>query len=162
MSPLHFSLIFSGTVSPDGGDAEAENIALTPVELLANLEQAVNTITGNGLVTGDSPATLDEHSHCVRVTSGRLDMMAMPVISIAHLDSDTAQALTASAGQCKWATVACYPEGFFIGFFDEGHDAEMPESARAIHQWLKGQNLNRWVRLDCDWDTVDGLPAYVW
>ena len=51
MSPLHFSLIFSGTVSPDGGDAEAENIALTPVELLANLEQAVNTITGNGLVT---------------------------------------------------------------------------------------------------------------
>lgn len=162
MSQLHFSMVFSGTVSPNGNDPEANDIAMTRDDLNANLEQAIANITGNGMVTGETPATLEGHSYSVQITTHKFDMMAMPVISTAHLDSDTAQALTASAGQCKWATVACYPEGFFIGFFDEGHDAEMPESARAIHQWLKGQNLNRWVRLDCDWDTVDGLPAYVW
>ncbi|MGI1188744.1 hypothetical protein ACRCRN_32255 [Pseudomonas aeruginosa] len=161
MSPLHFSLIFSGTVSPDGGDAEAENIALTPVELLANLEQAVNTITGNGLVTGDSPATLDEHSHCVRVTSGKLDMMAMPVISTAHLDEGTAQLLFDRGDLCNWATVAPYQEGFFVRFIDECHD-QMPQCAKDVHLWLKREQLNGWVRFDRDWPTVEGLPAYEW
>lgn len=163
MSPMHFSLIFTGTVSPNGGDEKANDIAMTRGELNAHLEQAVLNITGNGLVTGDTPATLEDHSHCVRITTGKVDMMAMPIISIAHLDAATALNLSNAADQCNWAVIAPYAEGMFIRFLDEdGLDAEIPQCARDIHQWLKDQGLNGWVRLDCDWDCVDGLPAYEW
>lgn len=163
MSPLHFSLIFTGTVSPNGGDEDANGIAMTRGELNANLEQAVANITGNGLVTGDTPATLDDYSHCVRITSGKFDMMAMPIISAAHLDAATALTLSEAGDKCRWAVIAPYSEGFFIRFLDEdGLDADAPQCARDIRQWLKAQNLNGWVRLDRDWDRVEGLPAYEW
>lgn len=92
MAPLHFSLIFSGTVLPNGGDQEANGIAMTADELAANLEQAVSSILSNGQVTGDTPATLEDHSHRVRVTvAAQSDLMVMPMISIAHLDAATAK-----------------------------------------------------------------------
>ena len=48
MSQLHFSMVFSGTVSPNGNDPEANDIAMTRDDLNANLEQAIANITGNG------------------------------------------------------------------------------------------------------------------
>lgn len=67
MESLKFSLTFSGTVSPNGGDIEADSIAMTKDDLVANLEQAVSYITGNGLVTGETPATLEDHDTFIRV-----------------------------------------------------------------------------------------------
>lgn len=161
MTPLHFSLIFTGTVSPNGGDEEANGIAMTRGELNAHLEQAVLNITGNGLVTGDTPATLEEHSHCVRITSGKVDMMASPIMSTAHLDQATSELLQQSGGSLPWGTVATYPEGFFLLLMDNP-DASIPKCIVDIHQWQKSQGLNGWVRLDRDWDCVDGLPVYEW
>ncbi|MDX1296731.1 MAG: hypothetical protein R3260_00610 [Pseudomonas sp.] len=164
MALLHFSLIFSGTVQPNGGDQEANDIAMTAGELAANLEQAVSSILSNGQVTGDTPATLEDHSHRVRVTAaGQSDLMVMPIISMAHLDPATALDLSENGDQCTWATIASYKEGLFIRFFDaEGLDADVPEAALAIRQWLKSLGVNNWVRLDRDWDRVPGLPAYEW
>lgn len=163
MQSIHFSMIFSGTVSPNGGDQEADAFAMTPGELAHNLEQAVCDITGKGLVTGDTPATLEDHSHMIRVTQGRFEMMAMPVISTAHLDAPTAKALAEAPASCRWATVASYGEGMFLMFLDEdGLDAEIPQCARDIRDWLKAQQLNGWVRLDRDYEIVDGLQTYDW
>ena len=163
MQPLNFSLIFSGTVNPNGGDEEATGIAMQRGELYANLEQIVCDITGKGLVTGDTPATLEDHSHRVRITEGRFDMMAMPVISTAHLDQATAQELSDKPDACSWAIVANYGAGMFIRFLEqEGLEAELPQCAADIRQWLKRQGLDGWVHLDRDWDAVDVLKTYEW
>lgn len=163
MSPLHFSLLFSGTVIPNNGDDVGNAIAITRSELHANLDQAVANITGNGLVTGNTSATLDEHSHQVRISNDKADMMAMPVISTAHLDAVTALQLSDADNECPWAVVAPYDDGMFIRFFKEcDPDTEIPECARAIHGWLIAQGLNGWVRLDRDWECVESLPVYDW
>ena len=164
MTPLHFTLFFSGTVQPNGGNENANDIAMTAGELVANLEQAVSDILGEGRVTGDTPATLDSNEHRVRVTrGGQADMMVVPVISIAHLDQDTVELLTTNPGCCTWAMVAGYAEGLFMRFYDEeGLQGEVPASAREIRSWLKAQGHEGWVRLDRDWEAVPTLTTYEW
>lgn len=115
---------------------------MTTGELVANLEQAVSDILGEGRVTGDTPATLDSNEHRVRVTKGgQADMMVVPVISIAHLDQATVELLTTSLECCTWAMVADYAEGLFLRFYDEkGLEAvEVSMAAREIRSWLKAQ-----------------------
>jgi hypothetical protein len=41
-------------------------------------------------------------------------------------------------------------------------DVSIPKCIADIHQWQKSQGLNGWVRLDRDWECVDGLPVYEW
>jgi len=161
MNNLHFSLTFTGTVSPNGGDVDADHIALTAGELRHNLAQAISHITGEGLVTGESPATLEDHADAIHVSTAKTPMMAMPIISTAHLDAETAQWLTDNGDQCNWATVAPYQEGFFVRFYDEC-DKPMPQCAKDVLLWLKREQLNGWVRFDRDWEAVDGLPVYDW
>ncbi|CRN66798.1 hypothetical protein PAERUG_P40_Scotland_4_VIM_2_09_12_04101 [Pseudomonas aeruginosa] len=161
MNSLNFSLIISGTVRPCADDESANDSAVARSKLSVRLEQAVAEITGSSLLTGETFATLNDYSHCIRVTSGRFDMMSIPIISTAHLDQATAITLRENGGKCDWAVVACYPDGMFIRFLNEdGLDAKVPESARNIRQWLKSQGLTGWVRLDQDWDCVEGLPTY--
>jgi len=162
MQPLHFSLNFSGIVLPNGGDIEANDIAMTREDLLGNLDHAISVITGNGLVTGDTPGTLEEHSVQTYVSNAPCSTLVMPVISTAHLDADTAAALAEDPQRCRWATVASYGEGFFLRFFDENPDELMPACAKAIRQWVQVQGWDGWVRLDRDWDVVDGLASYDW
>ncbi|MCK5532933.1 MAG: hypothetical protein KAI85_16970 [Halopseudomonas aestusnigri] len=162
MNNLHFSMTFSGTVSPNGGDESANTIAMTEHELRHTLYSAISHITGEGLVTGDTPATLGEHSTAVRVSTVATEMMALPVISTAHLDAKTARWLTDSAEDCDWATVAPYAEGFYIHFNEQCPESQVPACAKHIAAWLKAQGFSGWVRLDSDADEVEGLPAYDW
>lgn len=161
MSNLHFSLTLSGTVSPNGGNEEANQDAMTASELRHNLAQAISHITGEGLVTGHSPATLEEYAEAIHVSTVKTEMMAMPIISTAHLDSGTAQWLSDRGDLCNWATVAPYQEGFFVWFLDACQD-QMPQSAKDVLLWLKREELGAWVRFDRDGETVDGLPVYDW
>ncbi|WP_137887689.1 hypothetical protein [Pseudomonas sp. 2FE] len=67
MNNMNFTLTFQGTVSPDGGDATASG-SLSCHELIDNLGHAVKVIVGNGLVTGESAATLEVYESIVSVT----------------------------------------------------------------------------------------------
>lgn len=163
MSPLHFSLVFSGTVLPNGGDDEANPQAMTAGELRYNLAAAIEAVTGNGEVTLDSPATVEEHTYSVCVAKAPLDIMPIPAISMAHLDAATAEYLSEVGTECGFATVANYGEGMFVCFLDEaGLSVPMPECARNIRQWLKSQGFGGWVRLDRDWEKVPDLQVYDW
>lgn len=62
MQHLNFTLTFSGTVDPSGGDPEVGE-GITADKLRQHLEQIVRDIFSNGGVTGDTPATLDEWRH---------------------------------------------------------------------------------------------------
>lgn len=161
MSMLHFSVTITGAVSPNGGDEEANGFAMTAADLLGNLEHAVSSVTANGLVTGDTPATLDETDNSVRVSTSRFDTMAMPVISTAHLDAQTARSLLTDESQRDWGFVANYEEGAFLRLYDlTDMEAAVPDCIREISKWLAAQGFDSWVRVDRDWDCVDGLPVY--
>ncbi|EMN3633147.1 hypothetical protein [Pseudomonas triclosanedens] len=163
MQSIHFSLIFTGTVSPNGGDEQANHLALTEGELRHNLAAAIDGVTGNGGVTQDSPATLEEHACEVFVAKAPLDIMSVPTLSIAHLDAATAEYLSEVGSECGFATVANYGEGMFIRFLEEeGLTVLVPECARSIRAWLKSQGFGSWVRLDRDWERVPELQAYDW
>jgi len=163
MKPIHFSLTLSGVVQPNGGDVSANHMAMTPGEVSAHLADAVSNITGEGLITGETPATLEEHETIIFVSTSKYDMLKMPVISTAHLDQATARELEENAAQCRWALVAPYSDGMFLRFFDtQGLETEPPEAATHIRAWLKRQGHGDWVRLDRDWECVADLPTYEW
>lgn len=82
MALLHFTMTVTGTVNTDGGDSAASHLALSEAELAANLVDAVSHITGAGMVTGDSPATLDVHAHTVRVVGMPYRMDAKDLSSV--------------------------------------------------------------------------------
>lgn len=64
---MHFNLTFTGIVSSDGGDPGAADIAMKEAELRENLGRLVSIGLSEGIITGDSPATLDEHELYVSV-----------------------------------------------------------------------------------------------
>jgi hypothetical protein len=67
MKNLTFTLTFTGLISPNGGDSEANDIAMTEATLRANPEQVVKNALSNGVVTEDSPATLDGHDFTITI-----------------------------------------------------------------------------------------------
>ena len=62
MTSLRFKVAFKGEVAPDGNDPEVGDIAMTRDELKCALHQAIQHVIRNGLITGDSPATLEDFS----------------------------------------------------------------------------------------------------
>lgn len=62
MSILKFKVALSGEVSPNGNDPQAADIAMTADDLRYALEQAMQHVIGNGLITGESSATLEDYS----------------------------------------------------------------------------------------------------
>lgn len=93
----------------------------------------------------------------------------IPVISTAHIDLATNNALDLDAA--RWGAGANFAGcGYFL-FLDEPQDydgAPVPQCLIDIRNWLRAQEEAgtvdncRWVRLDCDADTIDGLPTYDW
>ncbi len=67
MDNIKFTLTFKGEVSPYGDDPEAEHIAITRDELISQLSRLISFALSNGLVTGDSPATLTNHSFHISI-----------------------------------------------------------------------------------------------
>lgn len=93
----------------------------------------------------------------------------IPVISTAHIDLATNSLLDRNPAQ--FGAGASYEGcGYFL-YLDEpqsydGH--EVPQCLLDIRDWLRkceatGELDNcRWVRLDCDADSIEGLPTYNW
>jgi len=59
MKEIGFTAIITGSVAPSGNDPDGEHTAITPEELKANLHVAMQSILGDGRVTGESPATVE-------------------------------------------------------------------------------------------------------
>ena len=97
-----------------------------------------------------------------------LEIHTIPVISTAHITREVANRLDSE--HQPWCACACYRDvGFFL-YLDEHSDMDepVPQCLLDIRDWRmslerEGKLDNcRWVRLDCDADTVDGLPTYDW
>lgn len=73
MPTLDFSLTFTGTVAPDGGDDEGRNFALTAGELRHNLHVVIERALSEAIVTGNTPATLEAHETRVVVFESGYD-----------------------------------------------------------------------------------------
>lgn len=71
MTPLKFMVTFKGEVAPDGNDPEAQDIAMTRGELDYALHQAIKHAVSNGLITGETPATLEDYSVDVYVEESK-------------------------------------------------------------------------------------------
>lgn len=67
MIPLKFKVTFSGEVAPDGNDPDAADIAMTADELKHALQHALQHVVSNGMITGESPATLEDYSVDIQV-----------------------------------------------------------------------------------------------
>jgi len=87
----------------------------------------------------------------------------IPVISTAHITREVADRLDSE--HQPWCACACYRDvGFFL-YLDEPSDMDepVPQCLLDIRDWLTKHNFtDRWVRLDCDGEIVDDLPAYDW
>jgi len=162
MHDLAFSLSFTGTVSPNGGEESSNHIALSRQELIAKLNDAINHVLSNGLVTGGSPATLESHEIKIQVVDAceKIEIMAIPVISTAHLDEATGKSLTEDGDQSDWVTCAPYEHGFFI--YAEQPSEHAPACLHDLANWLKSRCLGGWVRLEADADVAADLPSYEW
>ena len=99
-----------------------------------------------------------------------LEVHTIPVISSGHLTKEVAERLDQDAA--NWSGGANYQGcGFFL-YLDEpsaSSDSEpVPQCLLDIRDWrrrLEKEGLldnNHWVRLDCDAETVEGLPVYEW
>lgn len=98
-----------------------------------------------------------------------LEVHAIPVISTAHITGQVAQQL--QRNPYRWCAGAAFSDNGFFLFLDEPcadpHDT-VPQCLLDIRDWRmslerEGKLDNsRWVRLDCDADTVDDLPTYDW
>ena len=97
-----------------------------------------------------------------------LEVHTIPVISTAHITREVAERLDSE--HQNWCACSVYRDvGFFL-YLDEpdGSDEPVPQCLLDIRDWRmrlerEGKLDNsRWVRLDCDADTADGLPTYDW
>ena len=71
MKALKFTLTFTGLVAPDGNDPEAHSIALTEHQLERHLDGIIRVATSQGLVTLESPATLEAYNHKTHISQAR-------------------------------------------------------------------------------------------
>lgn len=98
-----------------------------------------------------------------------LEIHGIPVISTAHITREVASRLDSE--HQNWCACAVYRDvGFFL-FLDELPSTEedpVPQCLLDIRDWrmkLESEGKldnSRWVRLDCDADTVEGLTTYDW
>ncbi len=68
MKNLTFTISITGVISPNGGDPEASDIAMTQADLQENLSKLFNDALRNGCFTGETPACLVDHT--VTITTG--------------------------------------------------------------------------------------------
>lgn len=94
-------------------------------------------------------------------------VLAMPLISLDHLDQDTQDRL--AAGDAPWCACAVLPGAGVFLYLDELYDGDeaIPQCLIDVQQWLSDWSdkqdprvNHRWVRLDQDAVTVPGLPVY--
>lgn len=98
-----------------------------------------------------------------------VEIHTIPAISTAHLTKEVAERLTAEGNKNPWCPCAAWDYGYFL-FLDEleASDGEVPQCLLDTRDWLRNLEdrgilgSSRWVRLDRDADTVDGLPTYDW
>ena len=87
----------------------------------------------------------------------------IPEISTAHITQEVSERLDRNDN--LWCSHANYEGcGHFI-YLDEPYDGVelVPQCLLDIRDWLKAHGFtDRWVRLDCDADTVPDLPVYDW
>ncbi len=89
-----------------------------------------------------------------------IETAVIPTISTAHITASVAATLTELGNDNAWVTCASWTYGFFLRF----HTLEdAPRCLIDIANWLTAHHFDdRWIRLDCDGEIVDDLPAYDW
>jgi hypothetical protein len=88
--------------------------------------------------------------------------ITMPVISTAHLDEQTAAAMSAQGSKSPWCTVVSWEYGFFA-YLEELVMTDTPKCLVEVCEWLAEEGYTDcWVRFDCDAAPVEGLPTYDW
>ena len=80
-----------------------------------------------------------------------IEIMTIPVISTAHLPSDTA---VADLGILH----AAYDYGYFVWMDPDNDTAWFVK----IREWSLEHTMGGWVRFDCDADPVPELTTYNW
>lgn len=99
-----------------------------------------------------------------RPNAGRCSwLMAVPVISTAHISVATEQMLEQLGDNHPYVHVAPYEFGWFISVLEEFDDlernAKMPRDFVGLQRWARAQGYD-WLRLDGSGDTIDGLPMF--
>lgn len=87
----------------------------------------------------------------------------IPEISTVHIPMEVAAALDSE--HQEWCACAVYRDvGFFLYLNDElGKHDNAPQCLIDIRDWLQLRGYTDcWIRLDCDGEIVDDLPAYDW
>lgn len=168
-----FTLIVNGAVNAADID-EPGTIAITAEQLQQNLEDIIRRALSHDQFSGDTEGHLENLNLTIEVNdlgntgSGAhkahgVEMQAMPVISISHLDAQTAKDLSEEGDAFSWCVCAPDAHSIFFHPFDREQliAAEVPDCILAVADWMAANGFT-WVRLDPHADAVASLPTYDW
>lgn len=88
------------------------------------------------------------------------ELLTMPVISISHLDRETAAQLAKQGDETPWCSCAPWSYGLFLRL-EELTCADTPGCLDDLCAWMQRRGF-LWICLDRDADPVNELPIYLW